>query len=108
MQIVIDIPKDVKNRLAFGVTYEKDIRLLCEAISNGTPLPKGHGKLMDADAFVDFLKNISKTQGYDEFIINKQLTGVTVDDVFNAICESLQDENTAPTIIEADKEDKDE
>ena len=38
MQIVIDIPEEVKNRLCFGVTYQKDIQTVCEALNNGTPL----------------------------------------------------------------------
>ena len=49
MQIVIDIPKEVKNRLCFGVTYSKDIQVVCEALNDGTPLPKGHGDLVDFD-----------------------------------------------------------
>lgn len=81
-----------------------------DAIMKGTPLPEHHGRLIDADAFIDFLKNISKTQRYNEFIIDKKLTGLTVDDVFNAVCESLQNEGLAEgdsqTIIEADKECK--
>lgn len=72
-------------------------------------LPKGHGRLIDADAFIDLIKNVSKTHRYNEFIIDKKLTGLTVDDIFNAVCESLQNEGLAegdsPTIIEADKEE---
>lgn len=49
MQIVIDIPEEVKNRLCFGVTYPKDIQVMCEALNDGTVLPKGHGKLKDFD-----------------------------------------------------------
>lgn len=101
MKIAIEIPKeeyeDIINSEDCG------LHVLTRAIAKGTPLPKGHGNLIDADAFANFLKNTSKTQRYNEFIIDKQLTGVTVDDVINAICESLQDENSAPTIIGADK-----
>ena len=40
MQIVIDIPEQ----------WEKcNIRFIKEGIRNGTPLPKGHGRLIDAD-----------------------------------------------------------
>ncbi len=42
MQIVIDIPKEVKSRIAFGITYKEDIQILADAIDNGTSLPKGH------------------------------------------------------------------
>ena len=48
MQIVIDIPKeeyeDVKK--VGGCYYD-----FGKAIYYGTPLPKGHGRLIDADAF---------------------------------------------------------
>ncbi len=37
--LVIKIPEEVKNRLCFGVTYQKDIQAVCEALNNGTPIP---------------------------------------------------------------------
>lgn len=48
MQIIIDIPEDVRNRAAFGITYRQDLQIIGEAIANGTPLPAGHGDLIDA------------------------------------------------------------
>ena len=39
MKLIIDIPEEVKNRLCFGVTYQKDIQTVCEALNNGTPIP---------------------------------------------------------------------
>lgn len=47
MKIVIDI-SDQKYKWIVDnpQTYTDD---LCEAIRNGTPLPKGHGRLIDAD-----------------------------------------------------------
>jgi antitoxin component of RelBE/YafQ-DinJ toxin-antitoxin module len=56
-------------------------------------------RLIDANAFIAHLINISKTQGYNEFILDKKLTGLTVDDVVNIVCESLQNENSAPTVL---------
>lgn len=44
IELVIKIPEEVKNRLCFGVTYAKDIQTVCEALHNGTSLPKGHCK----------------------------------------------------------------
>lgn len=52
MELVIDIPKDVKNRLASGITYEtyeQDIQILCEAIRNSIPLSEHRGRLVVAD-----------------------------------------------------------
>lgn len=46
IELVIKIPEEVKNRLCFGVTYPKDIQVMCEALNNGTPLPKGHVKMV--------------------------------------------------------------
>lgn len=50
IELVIKIPEEVKNRLCFGITYPKDIQLICEALNDGTPLPQGHGRLGDLDA----------------------------------------------------------
>lgn len=52
MQIVIDINEEDYNDLT--LTGENTIPLsallrLREALRNGTPLPKGHGRLIDAD-----------------------------------------------------------
>lgn len=48
MQIVIDIPENdievIKNLQKQGFASRHEI-----AILNGTPLPKGHGRLIDAD-----------------------------------------------------------
>ena len=49
MQIVIDIPEEdynfVKKQVADGITNPLKI-----CIANGTPLPKGHGDMVDRDA----------------------------------------------------------
>lgn len=99
MQIVIDIS-------------EKEYAQICERhgrlssfVRSGKVLPKGHGLLIDADAFIDGLRDSSKRQRYNECLIDEFLT---VDDVFQAVIESLENkglaEGDAPTIIEADKE----
>lgn len=112
IELVIKIPEDVYKRTVFYREFKdlNDCVTIIKALEKAIPLPKGHGRLIDADAFIDHLKNISKTQRYNEFIIDKKLTGLTVDDIFNAVCESLQNEGLAegdsPTIIEADKEDE--
>ena len=76
---------------------------ILDAIKNGTLLPKGHGRLIDADAFIARLEDASKRQKYKKLLIDDCLT---VDDVFKAIIESLQNKGLAngdtPTIIEAD------
>ena len=50
MQIVIEIDDNLYTRLFDnGVEYASDMRRACVAIRNGTPLPKGHGDLIDRD-----------------------------------------------------------
>ena len=55
MQIVIDIPEDVYTRLFDNGIQDNEIAVddVCEmarALRLGTLLPKGHGRLIDADA----------------------------------------------------------
>ena len=47
----------MKNRLCFGVTYQKDIQTVCEALNNGTPLPKGHGRLKDENEIKQMIED---------------------------------------------------
>ena len=50
MQIVIDIPEEIKQKRDAGkVLSNMEIAMVCMAIKNGTPLPKCHGRLIDAD-----------------------------------------------------------
>ena len=79
MKIVIDISEktvnEIKDNAMFAGTIPSEILWdITGAIVNGTPLPKGHGRLIDADDVTDF-------EGHY----------ITTD---------------APTIIEADKENK--
>lgn len=91
MQIVIDIPEDVYTRLFDNGIQDNEIAVydVCEmarAIRLGTPLPKGHGRLIDADTLA--LDDISffSIKDYQK-MVHKITIGV-------------------PTIIEADKENK--
>ena len=58
MQIVIEIPKEkelIDKALWNDVSdFDKeDLVIVLNAIANGTPLPKGHGRLIDADDLLD-------------------------------------------------------
>lgn len=105
MKIVIDIPQKAYETLK----AEKEIdwlgaEYILDCIKNGIPLPKNHGRLIDADDFIAMLKDATERQRYKELLIDDCLT---VDDVIDAIIESLQNEGLAegdaPTIIPADK-----
>ena len=50
MQIVIDIPKDIIYDIK--ESYMGEDVLYC-GVKYGTPLPKGHGRLIDADKFIE-------------------------------------------------------
>ena len=83
MQIVIDMPEEVLNsfKTSKGKFICENGYDLIQGIKDGTPLPKGHGRLIDADEL------------YDSLIFPNSLFG-------KAFKEILDD---APTIIEADK-----
>ena len=49
MQIVIDIDEEDYHRIASGFGQEEDALLLEKIFKNGIPLPKGHGRLIDAN-----------------------------------------------------------
>jgi len=100
-----DIYSDAEIMIYGGMRSGKSLlATLLRAIRNSTPLPKGHGRLIDADAFIAMMEDASKRQKYKELLIGDCLT---VDDVFKAVIESLLNkgfaEGDAPTIIEADE-----
>lgn len=61
-------------------------------------------RLIDADAFIRFIKDVSKRQKYGEVPIDKNLT---VEDVLDAVVASLENKGLAegdtPTIVSADR-----
>lgn len=82
MQIVINIPKGRYEDILSGkefTLYQCDVR---EVLKNGTPLPKGHGRLIDAD-------NITFSRFFDAGDYAQAMRGIY----------------EAPTIIEAGKEE---
>lgn len=84
MKLIIDIPAKVVKAIQNGKDYRYDIHT---AIAQATPLPKGYGRLIDADAVIAEAISImkdSKNPKYMECVIAWM--------------------NLAPTIIEADKE----
>lgn len=95
MRIVIDINEDVFTRLFDNGIQDNEIAVddVCEmarALRLGTPLPKGHGRLIDADKLLE-----NASQVYDEvrhiwspdFVVNTEYI------------------YSAPTILEAEGSD---
>lgn len=81
MQIVIEIPEELYKTYKGRPPMLGDagMDMIAQAIANGIPLPKGHGRLIDADKLTESI--LCKTFGL----------------------RSVDIEN-APTIVEADKE----
>ena len=61
MQIVIDIDENLYTRLFDnGVDNYDDAVDMAKAIRKGTPLPKGHGRLIDADKLKEWVQDVIK------------------------------------------------
>ena len=85
MQIVIDIDDGRYNAIAEGLYCGVDKKIYL-AIKNGIPLPKGHGRLIDADElYLDI-------QTDEEMRLGEHLLWVK------------ERVDNAPTVIEADTE----
>ena len=81
MQIVIEIDEIAYRDTSYwGEIFDRDKEDIAYAIKNGTPLPKDHGRLIDADALDIY--DVSPAYGMEVY-------GVTQDDI-----------EDAPTIIE--------
>ena len=83
MKLMIDVDDNLYSYISKedAVYFPDDGGKLFEAVKNGTELPKGHGRLIDADAYKEEMLNSR------EFDFFKRL-------------------DMQPTIIEADKENK--
>ena len=91
MQIVIDIPDRTYKIVQSKRLNLIDIDVLEQAVKAGTPLPKGHGRLIDVD--------------------DLDITTITTDDYSgNEVLDIVlkEDVDDAPTIIEADKAGEEE
>jgi len=88
MQIVIDISEEMYEQLKYlnvhGFTTAVE-----EAVANGTPLPKGHGKLFDVNDILDRI-------GLEDNDANRE------ENVGEIV--TLEDFDYIPTIIPADTE----
>ena len=100
IELVVKIPEEIRLALINNIQLSMEQQSICNsyithAIINGTPLPKGHGKL------VDIGKLDNDITERDNPIIYLTINGEYIEAV------SLDYLNSLPTIIEADKEKKD-
>lgn len=84
MQIVIEIPEDSYKATCNGYMLPQDVENVVQGIKNGTPLPKGHGRLVDVKEILDAYENSYK--------------GTHADDLAAFLSDYVQ------TVVPADKE----
>lgn len=84
MKMVIEIPEDVKAIIDRKGTNETVAETLWQAVKNGIQLPKGHGRLIDADALhmTDLAPEpwYSPLWGYNEYAIDDAQTIIEADE----------------------------
>lgn len=85
MQIVIDIDEKIYNDIRSKNEHGK----VFNAVKNGTPLPKNHGRLIDVNDILDRI-GLEDNDGNREDNVGEIIT--------------LEDFDFIPTIIEADAE----
>ena len=88
MKIVIDIPETVYSEFIAGTQSMKNDVIILNAVFDGTPLPKGHGRLIDSDMFL----------ARNAYFADKDF----IDSKYGDTLKDLVDRE--PTVIEADKE----
>ena len=84
IEVVIRISEDSYKATCNGHMLPPDVENVVQGIKNGTPLPEGHGRLIDADALIRELSIVSSRPVKSQMYMIIQ----------------------APPIIEADEEEK--
>ena len=96
MQIVINIDDEDYDDIT--LTGENIINLgvlldLREAVRNGTPLPKGHGRLIDADALEKKMCDREEELGDDRALWESSAVSVALDMFASTIIEAGSEEH---------------
>lgn len=97
MKIVIDVPKEQYEYLAkIANAGEEPLGYWERVVMRGTPLPKGHGRLIDADATIEI-----QSGTHFEVIVGKaKIEKRSIDELIKA------SNSEVPTIIPADGEEE--
>lgn len=104
MKLVIDIPEKFYENLKTLYTGITGGFVLSEIVAHGTPLPKRHGRLIDADALrKSFQESIDECHKWAENVKESEMYARVSQALGTFVECSLRTKN-APTIIEADKE----
>ncbi len=106
MQIVIDIPEKDYDDILNGETKASALNWSTfNAIREGTPLPKGHGRIVDIGPYEGKVIASRKYCGVNRLIEVSELD--TIVEADKAESEVLDADTVAPTIIETDGGDAD-
>lgn len=95
MKIVIDIPEGLfeayKGRSPrLG---DEGMDMIAQAIANGTPVPKGHGKLKDADYIKLFSIDHDSWNGVEYEGVIKVVPVIAIDNASTIIEADMEEEN---------------
>lgn len=88
MKLVIEVPNMDLSDVKVGSILNRNI---LNAVKNGTPLPKHHGKLKDADELYNIFQELCDAYNIDNLSFKSDMD---------------MNFDLAPTIIEANKESK--
>lgn len=98
VELIIKIPEKIYKHIMSTQSYilgfksgESFFTDILKAIRTGTPLPKGHGEIVDVDAVIEWLK-------HKDIIKMSYQENNAREDMLKSV----------PTIIEADKEESEE
>lgn len=98
MQIVIDICEYTYKGILKGKEVDIDETEVINAVKNGVVLPKGHGRLIDADELEELFREVISG------IAKKPEMIKDLEHMVRASAMTIEMIGDAPTIIEADKE----
>lgn len=56
IELLIKLPEEVYEKIQKRKVNQYDIDDICQSVFEGTPLPKGHGRLKDENYFLNILK----------------------------------------------------
>ena len=71
IELVIKIPEGLKKDFELEQWTALSCMEMKNALINSTPLPKGHGKLIDADALDKIIAEIEEIETYDGIYIDR-------------------------------------
>lgn len=107
-KILVDIPDDLYNEIKQTQMFISGMRsgktllyTLMSSVANGAQIPKGCGRLIDADKIVPIALEDKSIVLEDTDLLSEHKRELSIRYLFSDICKLVEKQ---PTIIEADKE----